>query len=206
MSIFTTYSLLQCSGYDDVGTTTWSSAVSVSGVRILTAKLVFYTLAVVVTTFTITVGALLFALEAFSLGDDISKTVSTGCVYMGAFAFVLIINVAVIYPGLMLLQPFRLWSVLHSERDAVTPRQRFRGKVPHLIPTAITLSHQPAVYPITCDASYVTTACVLSMAFASAFSLIFPLIGPAVLILLFLTLVGASLCQLHHPAGRNDCF
>lgn len=113
-----------------VGVTTWSGIVSVSGVRILAVKLVFYTLAVVVAAFTITVGALLFALEAFSLGDNIAKTVSTGCVYMGAFAFILIINVAVIYPGLMLLQPFRLWCVLHSERDAVTPRQRFRGKSP----------------------------------------------------------------------------
>src|SRR5205807_4468408 len=102
------------------------------GVRMFAVKLVFYTLAVVVAAFTITVGALLFALEAFSLGDDIAKTVSIGYVYMGAFAFVLIINVAVIYPGLMLLQPFRLWSILHSERDAVTPRQRFRGKIPHL--------------------------------------------------------------------------
>ncbi|OJA12346.1 hypothetical protein AZE42_02784 [Rhizopogon vesiculosus] len=153
--------------------TTWSGAVSSSGVRMFAVKLVFYTLAVVVAAFTITVGALLFALEAFSLGDDIAKTVSTGCVYMGAFAFVLIINVAVIYPGLMLLQPFRLWSILHSERDAVTPRQRFR-----------------AVYPRTFDASYAASACVLSMTFASAFALIFPLIGPAVLILLFLTLVA----------------
>lgn len=188
--------------HDDVGAATWSGAISVSGVRMLTVKLVFYTLAVVVAVFTIVVGALLFALEAFSLGDEIAKTVSTGCVYMGAFAFVLIINVAVIYPGLMLLQPFRLWHVLLSERDAVTPRQRFRGKIPHLISTAITLAHQPAVYPRTFDASYATSACVLSMTFASAFSLIFPLIGPAALILLFLTLVGASSCQLHNLAGE----
>lgn len=116
--------------HGDVGAITWSASVSVSGVRVLTVKLMFYTLAIVVAAFTITVGALLFALEAFSLGDEIAKTVSTGCVYMGAFAFVLIINVAVIYPGLMLLQPFRLWRVLLSERDAVTPRQRFRGKIP----------------------------------------------------------------------------
>lgn len=151
----------------------WSGVVSVSGVRMLAVKLVFYTITVMVAAFTITAGALLFALEAFKLEVDIAKTVATGCVYMSAFAFVLVINVAVIFPGLMLLQPIRLWSVLHSEQDAVTPRQRFR-----------------AVYPTTYDASYVASACVLSMVFASAFSLIFPLIGPAIVILLFLTLVA----------------
>lgn len=151
----------------------WSGVVSVSGVRMLVVKLVFYTITVVVATFTITAGALLFALEAFSLEVDIAKTVATGCVYMSAFAFVLVINVAVLFPGLMLLQPFRLWCVLRSEQDAVTPRQRFR-----------------AVYPTTYDASYAASACVLSMVFASAFSLIFPLIGPAIVILLFLTLVA----------------
>ncbi|KAG0702753.1 hypothetical protein DFH29DRAFT_999137 [Suillus ampliporus] len=151
----------------------WSGVVSVSGVRILAVKLVFYTIAVIVAAFTVTAGALLFASEAFSLGVDIAKTVATGCVYMGAFAFVLVINGAVIFPGLMLLQPFRLWSVLHSERDAVTPRQRFR-----------------AVYPINYDASYAASACVIAMVFGSAFSLIFPLIGPAIAILLFLTLVA----------------
>lgn len=151
----------------------WSGVVSVSGVRMLAVKLVFYTITVVVAAFTITAGALLFALEAFSLEVHIAKTVATGCVYMSAFAFVLVINVAVVFPGLMLLQPFRLLSVLRSERDAVTPRQRFR-----------------AVYPTTYNASYAASACVLAMVFASAFSLIFPLIGPAVVILLYLTLVA----------------
>lgn len=107
----------------------------------LAVKLVFYTITVVVAAFTITAGALLFALEAFSHGVDIAKTVATGCVYMSAFAFVLIINVAVLFPGLMLLQPLRLWSVLHSEQDAVTPRQRFRGTAPDSISIALNLSH-----------------------------------------------------------------
>ncbi|KAG2159608.1 uncharacterized protein EDB93DRAFT_1236924 [Suillus bovinus] len=151
----------------------WSSIVSVSGIRVLTVKLVFSTIVIVLAAFTITAGALLFALDAFSHGVDIAKTVATGYVYMSAFAFVLVINVAVVFPGLMLLQPFRAWSVLHSEQDAVTPRQRYR-----------------AVYPTTYDASYVASACALSMVFASAFCLIFPLIGPAIVILLFLTLVA----------------
>ncbi|KAG1749760.1 uncharacterized protein EDB91DRAFT_1046857 [Suillus paluster] len=152
---------------------TWSGVVSVSAVRMLSVKLVFYSIAVLVAALTITAGALLFALEAFTLEVDIAKTVATGCVYMGAFAFALVINVAVVFPGLMLLQPFRLWRVIRSERDAVTPRQRFR-----------------AVYPTSYDVTYAASACVLAMVFASAFSLIFPLIGPAVVILLLLTLVA----------------
>jgi hypothetical protein len=158
----------------------------------LSVKLVFYTMTVMVAAFTITAGALLFASEAFRREVGIVKTVATGCVYMSAFAFVLVINVAVLFPGLMLLQPVRLWSVLHSEQDAVTPRQRFRGTVSDSISIVTYLSHRPAVYPTTYDASYAASACVLSMVFASAFSLIFPLIGPAIVILLFLTLVGAS--------------
>jgi hypothetical protein len=168
----------------------------------LKVKLVFYTITVVVAAFTITAGALLFALEAFSLEVNIAKTVATGCVYMSAFAFVLVINVAVLFPGLMLLQPFRLWGVLHSEQDAVTPRQRFRGMVDDSISIAINLSYRPAVYPTTYDVSYAAIACALSMVFASAFSLIFPLIGPAIVILLFLTLVGASFCAL--PFWENE--
>lgn len=47
-----------------------------------------------------------------------------------------------------------------------------------------------AVYPRTYDPTFATGACVLAIIFASTFSLIFPLIGPAVVVLLFLTLIG----------------
>ncbi|KAG1893570.1 uncharacterized protein F5891DRAFT_1196197 [Suillus fuscotomentosus] len=100
----------------------WSGVVSVSGVRMLAVKLVFYTITVVVAAFTITAGALLFALEAFSHGVDIAKTVATGCVYMSAFAFVLIINVAVLFPG---------------RRH---PRQRFRAVYPTTYDASYTAS------------------------------------------------------------------
>jgi len=47
-----------------------------------------------------------------------------------------------------------------------------------------------AVYPRTYNPSFATGACVLAIIFASTFAIIFPLIGPAVVVLLFLTLVG----------------
>jgi hypothetical protein len=36
--------------------------------------------------------------------------------------------------------------------------------------------------------------CILAIVIASAFSLLFPIIGPAVVLLVFLTLVGMWLC------------
>jgi hypothetical protein len=39
---------------------------------------------------------------------------------------------------------------------------------------------------------------VLAVIFASTFSLIFPLIGPAVVVLVFLALVGEFDCQMKH--------
>jgi hypothetical protein len=39
----------------------------------------------------------------------------------------MVLNAAIIAPGLLLLQPFQLWRVMRAQRRAVTPRQRFRG-------------------------------------------------------------------------------
>ena len=47
-----------------------------------------------------------------------------------------------------------------------------------------------AIYPRSYNPSFGTGACILAIIFASTFALIFPLIGPAVLVLLFLTLIG----------------
>lgn len=46
---------------------------------------------------------------------------------MSAMALSIIVQVAIIIPGLLLLQPVRLWKLVREERQAVTPRQRFRG-------------------------------------------------------------------------------
>ena len=46
------------------------------------------------------------------------------------------------------------------------------------------------MYPRTYNPTFATGACILAIIFACTFSLIFPLIGPAVVVLLFLTLVG----------------
>jgi len=111
---------------------------------------------------------------------------------MSILALALVLNVAIIFPACLLLQPFRLWRVLRAEKQAVTPRQRFRGIcfvffVSFLGPSDWLL---PADYPRTYNPSFATGACILAIVFASTFALIFPLIAPAVVVLLVLTLIG----------------
>ncbi|KAF5374939.1 hypothetical protein D9758_000569 [Tetrapyrgos nigripes] len=148
-------------------------SVSISGGQLLVYKATFLFLTLVTTALIVVVGALLFAMEAFSTGDTPSRSVANGSIYMAALLLAIIVQIAIVFPGILLLQPFRLWSVLRAEKHAITPRHRFR-----------------AVYPRTYDPSFSTCACILAVVFASTFSLIFPLISPACVILLFLTLVA----------------
>lgn len=102
-------------------------SVSISGGQLLTFKITFFALTVVAGLFLITVGALIFALHAFSEGSGVASSVANGSIYIMVLCLALIINLAIIIPGLLLLQPTRLWRVLRAEKQAVTPRQRFRG-------------------------------------------------------------------------------
>ncbi|KAJ7145847.1 hypothetical protein C8R44DRAFT_655846 [Mycena epipterygia] len=155
----------------------WSAhirgSVSVSGGQLFVFKAMFYILVAIGAIWLVTVGALVYTLQAFNSGPDKSETVANGSIYMSILALSLVFTVAIIFPGLLLLQPVRLWHVLRAEKHALTPRQRFR-----------------AVYPRTYNPAFATGACILAIIFASTFSIIFPLIAPAVVILLFLTLVA----------------
>ena len=91
-------------------------------------KTLFYILLVVGGVWMFTTGAIIFSLQAFSSDSGESRSVANGAIYMSAFAAVLVFNVAIIFPGLLMLQPIRLWKVLRAEKAAVTPRQRFRGQ------------------------------------------------------------------------------
>jgi hypothetical protein len=44
------------------------------------------------------------------------------------FAFLVLLNVSIIVPALLLLQPIRLLRYLFQRRSAVTPRQKYRRK------------------------------------------------------------------------------
>ncbi|RPD82440.1 hypothetical protein L226DRAFT_528605 [Lentinus tigrinus ALCF2SS1-7] len=148
-------------------------AVSVSGSQLILFKTVFWLFTIVAGVWLFVAGAVLFSMRALSTNSGVTKSLANGAIYMSVFAMALVLNVAIIFPGLLLLQPIRLWQVIRAERAAVTPRQRFR-----------------AVYPRTYDPSYAISCCIVAVIFASAFALIFPLLAPAVLILLLLTLIA----------------
>ncbi|TFL07410.1 hypothetical protein BDV98DRAFT_557831 [Pterulicium gracile] len=152
---------------------------SVSAGQLLTFKLVFAVLCAISTACVVVVGALLFTVPNFNPSEGLqrpesnSRVLAEGAIYMSILAFSIVITVAFIVPGIFLLQPHRLWRVVKTERSAITPRQRFR-----------------AMYPRSFDPTYATGASILGITFASTFAVIFPLMAPAVCLLLLLTLVA----------------
>ncbi|KAG6868499.1 hypothetical protein C0993_002037 [Termitomyces sp. T159_Od127] len=120
-------SFTSCAIYLVYWTTNVYGTISISGGRLFVFKVTFYILASVATLWLIAVGALLYSFQAFNLHDEVAKSVASGSIYMAILALAIIFTVAVIFPALLLLQPFRLWNVLRDERQAVTPRQRFRA-------------------------------------------------------------------------------
>ncbi|KIY50674.1 hypothetical protein FISHEDRAFT_38817, partial [Fistulina hepatica ATCC 64428] len=149
-------------------------SVSISGGQLVVFKIVFYLLATFGTLFLTAVGALIFAVGTYNDSSlETARTIADGAIYMTALMVCLVINAAIIFPGLLLLQPFRLWRTLRAQKMAVTPRQVFR-----------------AIYPTPFDPSYATAVCILAIMFASTFSLIFPIMAPAATILLFVSLVA----------------
>ncbi|KXN88932.1 hypothetical protein AN958_06803 [Leucoagaricus sp. SymC.cos] len=148
-------------------------SISRSGNQLFVFRIVFYVLAAIATVWLTAIGGILFALQAFDLGSGQTRSITNGAVYMTVLVLAIVINVAIIVPGLLLLQPMRLWDVLKTERLAITPRQRFR-----------------AVYPRAYNPTFAASACVLALMFASTFSLTFPIIAPAVVLLLLFSLVA----------------
>ncbi|KAH8120259.1 hypothetical protein DFH11DRAFT_1559146 [Phellopilus nigrolimitatus] len=164
----------------------YSGAISVSSTRLTTFKATFYILTVVGMMWFTAVGAVVFAMDAFAVGSGRPSTIADGSIYMSAFFLALVVNVAIISPGLSLLQPAALREVLLQGRRAITPRQQFRAQ-----------------YPRVYNPTYATACCVLAVILASSFTLIFPLIGPAVVLLLFLTIV-AHRFLVGYVYGRTD--
>lgn len=91
-------------------------------------KTVFYILTIVGGVVLFTAGAVLFAMHSWSIDIGSSTSVADGIIYMSVLALLLLLVVAVTFPGLLLLQPIRLVHVVRNEREAITSRQRFRGE------------------------------------------------------------------------------
>lgn len=108
----------------------FSGHISVSGSQLTAFRTTFVLLTVMGGVWLTAVGAVLYAVNAFQEGGA-GKTVADGSILMTVLALALIINVAIVAPGLLMLQPFRLWRVVRNERRVITPRQRFRGMLSH---------------------------------------------------------------------------
>ena len=91
-------------------------------------KATFYVITLIGGVWLIGIGAILFSVDAFVTGSGETTSVSEGLVYMAGFVLTLAISSAFIVPGLLLLQPERLWRIGRAAWKAVTPRQRFRGE------------------------------------------------------------------------------
>jgi hypothetical protein len=90
-------------------------------------KITFFVLTVVGTLWILAIGAILFSMQAISSNTGITRSLANGAMYMSTFTLALIINVAIIIPACLALQPFQLWAVIRAEKHAITPRQNFRG-------------------------------------------------------------------------------
>lgn len=94
----------------------------------LSFKISFFVLSTVVGVWIVLIGALLYSLEAFDAESGETLALANGAIYTAVLLMAIVIILAIIYPGVLLLQPYHLRSVLAAEKEAVTPRQRFRGK------------------------------------------------------------------------------
>jgi calcium permeable stress-gated cation channel len=106
------------------------ATISVSAGQRIVIEAMFYLVVCVAVIGLSTAGALLYAFGALSQGTRRSETVADGYVYITVFVLAIIVIVSATFPALLLLQPFRLRHVLRAEREAQTPRQRFRGILP----------------------------------------------------------------------------
>lgn len=137
-------------------------------------------------------GAILFSLQSLDVGSQETTTVAEGAIYTAAFILVLGLNFAFIAPGMLLLQPVRLWRVWFARWKALTPRQHFRGT--YLLPTPETCrgtNNLPAaIYPRSYNPSFGLGACVIAVFFTATLAIIFPLMAVPLVILVALTLIA----------------
>ncbi|KAG8822531.1 hypothetical protein FRC17_009553 [Serendipita sp. 399] len=163
-----------------------SGAVSVTAVRIKAFKAVFWVIVIVSGIWIVAAASILFGAHALDTQQREAPTIANGTIAMAIFLLFITINIAIIVPGLLLLQPVRLWKMHRRKKRALTPRQQFRAMYPKL--------YNP-IYGMGC--------CILGIVFVCAFAILFPLIAPAVLVLVLLTLV-AHRFLIGYVYGKTD--
>ena len=106
----------------------YSGAVSVSVARLKAFKAVFWVFVIVAGIWIVTAGSLIIGMRALEEGQNVPSKIANGSVTTAIFLLIILLNIAIIVPGLSLLQPVRLWKLWKAKKRARTPRQLFRGK------------------------------------------------------------------------------
>ena len=109
-------------------------------------KVTFYVLTAV-TLWIIAIGALLFSTQAVDTNTGVTRSLANGAIYMGTFMLALVLNVAIIIPACLVLQPFQFWAVVRAEKHAITPRQNFRGMFMTFLWEALILTFDTSYIP-----------------------------------------------------------
>ena len=106
----------------------YSGAISVSVARLKAFKAVFWVFVIVAGIWIVTAGSLIVGVRALDDGNDAASSIASGSVTTAIFLLIILLNIAIIAPGLLLLQPIRLWKLWKAKKRARTPRQLFRGQ------------------------------------------------------------------------------
>ena len=106
----------------------YSGAVSVSVARLKAFKAVFWVFVIVAGIWIVAAGSLIIGVRALDDGQNAPSSIANGSVTTAIFLLIILLNIAIIAPGLLLLQPVRLWKMWKAKKRARTPRQLFRGQ------------------------------------------------------------------------------
>jgi len=112
---------------DSTGVAKIHGSVSISANQILVFKITFFVLTAVGTLWILVIGAILSSMQAINTNAGVTRSLANGAMYMSTFILALVLNVAIIIPACLVLQPFQLWAVIRAQKYAITPRQHFRG-------------------------------------------------------------------------------
>ena len=95
------------------------------------------------------------------------------------------LNIAIIIPGLYLLQPLRLFKCWIKSRKNSTPRQRYRRKLSHFLLATLTVERMPPCFNL----SFALLPFLIALFYAFSLIFLFPLLAVPIFILAYLSLV-----------------
>ncbi|WVQ83967.1 hypothetical protein IAT38_006112 [Cryptococcus sp. DSM 104549] len=130
--------------------------------------------------------ALEYAVQGFAIKVQTARVVADGAIISSWIVFVLLLNLALVSPVLYLLQVKRLLAYMFKWGKAMTPRQRFKLRLP------------PSYTP-----SYGVAASLVAVFYACPLLFIYPLLAIPIIVLLYLSLVAHRYMSEHVFVERS---